>query len=224
MASTILPQFGGGMNKSMIVVTATTGSTVSCSNGSTTKNATEKNGTWTFRGLDNGDWTVSASLNGVTMSTVVTISRLAVVYVNLMEFAIVEAGVPHYEAKAWSKGFVAGYNGNNMQVSQKDGYVLGKGTQAGCGMMYFEGVDLTGISVLELSGEFDVAPSEADKYVFAVWSSLGTYLGDNRVVTTQLTATGAVLDVSSLEGEYIVGLTCIYTNEQKIVNLLAKAT
>ncbi len=222
MASTILPRFGG-MNKSMIIVTAATGSEVTCSNGTVTKTAKEKDGTWTFRGLDPGEWTVIATLDGSTMSKEVTISKLIVEYVNLIEFSIVENGVPYYEAKARSAPFYAGYPSNNMQVSQQDGYILAKGTQAGCGMAYFENVDLTGISVISLSGEFDVSSTESDLCVFAVWSSLGTYLADNRVATTKLTATGATLDVSGLSGEYIVGLTSIYTHENKIVELLAKA-
>lgn len=45
---------GGSPNKSTIIVTAPTGSTVTCKMGSTTKTATEKNGVWKFGGLDLG--------------------------------------------------------------------------------------------------------------------------------------------------------------------------
>ena len=52
---------GGSPNKSTIIVTAPTGSTVTCKMGSTTKTASEKNGTWTFSSLDIGTWTITAT-------------------------------------------------------------------------------------------------------------------------------------------------------------------
>lgn len=72
------------MNKSIIIVTAPAGSAVTCSMGSTTKTAAEKNGTWTFSGLGFGIWTVKATLDGQTATKSYTISRLEVVYVTLV--------------------------------------------------------------------------------------------------------------------------------------------
>ncbi len=73
----------GGLNKSVIIVTAPTGSTVTCKSGTTTKTAAEKNGTWTFTGLDNGTWTVTATKDSNTATKSVTISRLTVEYVTI---------------------------------------------------------------------------------------------------------------------------------------------
>ena len=52
---------GGGLSP-RIVVTATTGSTVTCTKGSTTLTATEVDGKWTFNLNDFGTWTLNATL------------------------------------------------------------------------------------------------------------------------------------------------------------------
>ena len=54
---------GGGLSP-RIVVTAATGSTVTCTKGGTTLTATEVGGKWTFNLNDFGTWTVSATLGG----------------------------------------------------------------------------------------------------------------------------------------------------------------
>ena len=54
---------GGGLSP-RIVVTATTGSTVTCTKGGTTLTATEVSGKWTFNLNDFGTWTVNATLGG----------------------------------------------------------------------------------------------------------------------------------------------------------------
>ena len=63
---------GGGGNE--LIVTAPTGSTVTATKGSITKTATEKSGTWTFKGLEAGDWTVTAAKGSDSASAVVTVS------------------------------------------------------------------------------------------------------------------------------------------------------
>ena len=52
---------GGGLSP-RIVVTAATGSTVTCTKGGTTLTATEVSGKWTFNLNDFGTWTVNATL------------------------------------------------------------------------------------------------------------------------------------------------------------------
>lgn len=51
----------GGSNKSMIIVDAPSGSTVTCSNGSVTKPGVIKDGKWLFKGCDIGSWTITAT-------------------------------------------------------------------------------------------------------------------------------------------------------------------
>jgi hypothetical protein len=78
---------GGSPNKSTIIVTAPTGSTVTCKMGSTTKTASEKNGTWTFSGLDIGTWTVTATKGSSIATQDVDITRLTVEYVTITYFS-----------------------------------------------------------------------------------------------------------------------------------------
>lgn len=78
---------GGSPNKSTIIVTAPTGSTVTCKMGSTTKTASEKNGTWTFSGLDIGTWTVTATKGSSIATQDVNITRLTVEYVTITYFS-----------------------------------------------------------------------------------------------------------------------------------------
>ncbi len=74
-------------DQSMIIVTAPTGSAVTCSMGDAVKTAVEKNGVWTFSGLDLGTWTVTATLGEETASTEVPLERLSIEYVTL-EYAV----------------------------------------------------------------------------------------------------------------------------------------
>lgn len=86
--SIAVPLYGfgasGSPNKSTIIVTAPTGSTVTCKMGSTTKTATEKNGVWKFGGLDLGTWTITSTKGGDSATQDVAITRLTVEYVTIV--------------------------------------------------------------------------------------------------------------------------------------------
>ncbi len=86
---------GGGLNASVILVTAPTGSTVTCTKGGTTKTAVEKNGLWTFRGIENGEWTVMATKGGQSTSQPVNVTQFDVYRVTLAYFnATIETTFP----------------------------------------------------------------------------------------------------------------------------------
>lgn len=65
----------GGI-QAQIVVTTTTGATVTCSNEGTTLTAIENNGTWEFNLPNLGVWTVNGSLNTYTDSVQVDVTEL----------------------------------------------------------------------------------------------------------------------------------------------------
>ena len=77
---------GSGLNASIILVTAPTGSTVTCVKGDKTKTAVEKNGLWTFRGIENGEWTVRATKGGQSTSQPVNVTQFDVYRVTLAYF------------------------------------------------------------------------------------------------------------------------------------------
>lgn len=86
---------GGGLNASVILVAAPTGSTVTCTKGGTTKTAVEKNGLWTFRGIENGEWTVKATKGGQSTSQPVNVTQFDVYRVTLAYFnATIETTFP----------------------------------------------------------------------------------------------------------------------------------
>ena len=69
---------GGSLTKSILIVTAPTGSTVTVTKGSTTKTAMEKNGEWWFKNLENGEWTIRAELDGKNATETYNIARFGV--------------------------------------------------------------------------------------------------------------------------------------------------
>lgn len=69
---------GGSLTKSILIVTAPTGSTVTVTKGATTKTATEKNGEWWFKNLENGEWTIRATLGGQNDAIKYTITQFGV--------------------------------------------------------------------------------------------------------------------------------------------------
>ena len=69
---------GGSLTKSILIVTAPTGSTVTVTKGATTKTAMEKNGEWWFKGLENGEWTIRAELDGQSATEVINITQFGV--------------------------------------------------------------------------------------------------------------------------------------------------
>lgn len=77
---------GGGFNKSVIIVTAPTGSTVTCTKGTTVKTASEKNGEWWFKNLDIGEWSLKATLSGQTATQTVNVTQFGVYRVAMSYF------------------------------------------------------------------------------------------------------------------------------------------
>lgn len=69
---------GGSLTKSILIVTAPTGSTVTVTKGATTKTATEKNGEWWFKNLENGEWTIRAELDGQSAEEIFNITQFGV--------------------------------------------------------------------------------------------------------------------------------------------------
>ena len=74
---------GGGGVKPRIVVTASTGSDVTVSKGSTILYAPEVSGTWTFNVPEQGDWSATAILGSKTASKTVSVSKVGVYNVTL---------------------------------------------------------------------------------------------------------------------------------------------
>ena len=74
---------GGGLSP-RIVVTTTTGSTVTCTKGGTTLTAVEVDGKWTFNLNDFGTWTVTATLGDKTATKTVDVAWAQLYEVTLL--------------------------------------------------------------------------------------------------------------------------------------------
>lgn len=96
---------GGGFNKSVIIVTAPTGSTVTATKGETVKTTTEKDGKWWFKNLDLGEWTLKATLDDESATTTFNIERFGVYYVPMSFFkATIQTKYPVGSTCTCSKG------------------------------------------------------------------------------------------------------------------------
>ena len=71
--NTHYPYIGG--EKATIVVSATTGSTVTATLGTTVLRTTEKNGVWTFNVRAFGVWTINATLGSESAQTTVNVTQ-----------------------------------------------------------------------------------------------------------------------------------------------------
>lgn len=129
---------------------------------------------------------------------------------------IVNNGVTDYNFSVIDKTWNAGNSdgGNSTTVTQQDGYISVKGQKAGYGAAYVE-KDLTGKKSITIEGTFPVNANS----LLAVWSSVGAYVTANMVASVQLSATGATLNIQGLSGKMLVGITTVYTNEWKIVDM-----
>lgn len=118
---------------------------------------------------------------------------------------LIKAGLTTHEIKTAKKPIEASYSEmTSLSVEQGDGHIKIKGSR-GDGMAYIEGIDLTNYKKLTITGTFTQV-SEAGNNL-SVWTSLGTYIKTNRVANTQMTATGATLDIEGLAGEHMVGVS-----------------
>lgn len=202
--------------RSQIIVTAPTGSTVRCSMGGVTKTAAEKNGTWTFQGLDLGVWTVTATLGEKSRTVAVELSRLEIRYIEIQyTLHLYESGdectdiTGGWKTAAKKKSSSANAAAATPSVTKKEGSVLVKlGTTNQSGIYTtVNPVDLTNYSVLALEGTFTVTGSV--NLTLYAWTSISTYYGDNVAAQINVPSGGMTgkleLDISQLTGDYIVG-------------------
>ncbi len=93
-------------DKSVIIVTdLPTGATVTATKGPIRKTTTEKNAEWWFKGLDLGEWTLDAALDGETATTKFNIERFGVYYVPMSFFkATIQTKYPVGSTCTCSKG------------------------------------------------------------------------------------------------------------------------
>ena len=216
---------------STCVVTNSSGQTVASNTntGSSTK-------TWTATVNATGTYTVTATAtdgSGKSKSQTVSITTEGQSESATLsyELYLIKNGIANYPlntmALTWKD--TPGFGTNNPVFEQKAGYVLLKGKKEGYGAGYISGIDISGYTTLKI--EFASRTStdgftSGDRNKLAVWTDVGSYLGDNMVASLLLNAdavtNGAMLDISSLSGTHLIGLTTVYTYERRIKTLMLK--
>lgn len=205
---------GGGSDKSQIIVTADSGSSVTCSNRSVTKTATEKDGTWTFTGLDLGTWTITATLGEQTASKVVNLVRLSI------EYVVLSYATYLYNYGDLCTDLTGGWirkdrsTSVTVTVTEESNRLLmvANGWNDSRWVHTAEKIDLTDLSSLVFDGfigEQQVA-GETTAQKLVLISDFPSNLDNVQVVAsaeiTNATQGTTTLDVSDLSGEYYVAL------------------
>lgn len=131
---------------------------------------------------------------------------------------IVKDGLYKLPMAAEGKKYDSSYaSGTTFTVTEGDGYILfSHGYHTG--MVYWGAVDLTDVTKLVIEGEFNMASGQESYYALTVWKTIGSTITAGRVLKTELSKTGATLDVSSLTGEHYVGFTVREYGSEKVTN------
>lgn len=75
-------------DKSVLLVYAPAGSKVTCAKGNVVKQAVENNGLWRFNSLENGDWTVTGTLNDKKATVIKSIPEFGV-YRETLQYSMI---------------------------------------------------------------------------------------------------------------------------------------
>ena len=92
----------------------------------------------------------------------------------------------------------------------------------GCAYVYNNEVDLTTLDTLSFDGELSTAMTAfADAACLCIWTSLGTYVADNRVAYINYSTKGPKkIDITSLTGKHRVGFFLFSNGTYAKVNSL----
>lgn len=201
-----------------IHVTYPAGSTCTATDGVTTLTAPDTSGTWDCVVPNAGTWTVACTNGTKTTEETVTITEnsqsvsLELSYVRYM----VKDGV----LKVTFSTYTDQVDNDVFTVTQGDGYASFKGSAGGFHTACVA-IDLTQYSTLALTGTKNVESKNSYAFKIGTWqaSTGGPKYNNMKASANYSSGTNTTtLDVSSLSGVYLVGLTSIYTYEQKITD------
>lgn len=194
--STVIAFFSATIN-----ITYPSGSTCTCSDGSTTFTAPDTSGTWACVVPNTGTWTVSCTDGTVSKSEIVEITADGQNASAVLEYIDWDKYIVH---KGKTKKTTGGSTGVTRKDTDEAVCFVGK---EGANWAWFEDVDLTNWNTLKIEGAF----SPSGETLLVVWRNNVTPNFDvNTAAKTNLSANGATLSVSALSGVCKVGVTWIY--------------
>ena len=204
-----------------IAVTYPEGSTLTCSDGTTTLTATTTTGSYTFTVPNTGTWTVSCTDGNDTASQAVSITADGVsVSVTLTYFdgyLFNYGSVNEQVTGGWGSRAVGTLYNNGCTLTaaaQDDGSII-LSCQLDKGGIYITNnkIDLTEYSTLTFCGyTYDL--TEYGRASVRVWSDIGTTYSNN-IVTTFFKHSSTVathqIDITSLTGSFYVGVSMYHS-------------
>lgn len=194
-----------------INITYPAGSTCTCTDGTTTLTAPDTSGTWACIVPNAGAWAVSCTKGSDSDSATVTISTdgqtasvelsYQIVFVNGSGQATKTPAVKKFGRYNSELTFMQNSNRYTVNVQANDDNYGGYSTA------YFT-VDLTKYSTIKLV--INATQAGGREYFLTVWKTLGSQYEDNNVAQATIPSgskTTVTLDVSSLTGSHVVGLS-----------------
>ena len=196
-----------------IKVTYPAGSTLTCSNGSTTLTATSTSGEYTFTVTKSGEWTVTAAASS-TQSASKTVkiesdgdsANVALAYnVTLVNSSGQLQGSP--KTKQFSDNSYPPSFTFNQQSSYWRINVTGNSDYGGYGAVYFDNIDMSNYKTLTLTAA--VAGGGSTYYVAIYKTIPSKFEGSSptaRVTLEKNTKSTVKIDVTGLSGTYCVAI------------------
>ena len=195
-----------------IHVTYPAGSTCTATDGVTTLTAPDTSGTWACIVDNAGTWTFTAVKGELTNSAVVNVTEETAYSAYLtFHLQIIRDGMLYQDFSVVAP----------MAVTQADGYVLFAGTKTGYSAAYTE-VDTSDYDTMVVEGTFDPETDANSKYyrlcIWDVSTKTPSYSNSKAYCNLGADEQTHTLDLSSLSGNYYVGITSVYTRPQKVTN------
>ena len=220
--SVAIPLFAATIN-----ITYPAGSTCTCSDGTTTLSAPDTSGTWACIVPNAGTWTAAATDGEKNASETVSINTDG-------QIASIELS---YRALLYQAGDTSDkwqYESMYINTSYKkataptvnvesDSMMITQPTYVNCcTYVYNREIDMTTLNTLRFDGELSTAMTNfTDAACLCIWTSLGTYVTDNRVAYINFkTASPKQIDVSALTGMHRVGFFLFSNGTYAKVNSL----
>lgn len=187
------------------------GSTCTCTAGVTTLTAPDTSGTWACIVPNAGTWTISCTKGSDSDSATVAISTDGQTASVELSYQIVFVNGSGQATKTPAVKKFGRYNSELTFTQNSDRYTVSvqanDGNYGGYSTAYFT-VDLTKYSTIKLV--INATQAGGREYFLTVWKTLGSNYEDNKVAQVTIPSgskTTVTLDVSSLTGSHVVGLS-----------------
>lgn len=194
-----------------INITYPAGSTCTCTDGVTTLTAPDTSGTWVCIVPNAGAWTVSSTNGTESDSQIVSIATDGQTASVELSYQIVFVNGSGQAAKTPAVKKFGKYNSELTFTQNSDRYTVSvqanDGNYGGYSTAYFT-VDLAKYSTIKLV--INATQAGGREYFLTVWKTLGSNYEDNKVAQVTIPSgskTTVTLDVSSLTGNHVVGLS-----------------